>query len=463
MRNIIILSIALLALVSVSLLLSSAALAEVDDEPPRLVADITPSEAAVGQDLTFEAEVTDNVGVDGVWVEYWYDEGDRINTSMAETVTDRWAHTIAVGLGAGELHYVFHYNDSSGNWNSSEMTTLTLEDLTPPTFGEDATSPEGTTGDPITFLVNVTDDVAVQNVSVVYWSFGFFFYDDEPMEADGDAYSLDITIPDDVTGTVNYWFHAYDTSGNNATSEIFGIIIDDNDPPTGTVDQPLPGVMETGQSYQVTVSVDDNWAVWSVTIVMSLDTGEGEPKNRTQNLQNLGATFSGTVIVSTDEVGTITHHIVVEDMYQNIFVTTEEVSDLVDSIPPKIEVLVPITTTVGHDLSIEVEATDNIAIVGIQWKGLPFKPDGFFANGSFDEPGEHKVTVTVVDAAGNEDVEEFIVFVEDDVSATTVMIQIAVIIVLAVVGLMIVKWIMNKRSQEQEGDPELEDAPDEMT
>jgi hypothetical protein len=196
---------------------------------------------------------------------------------------------------------------------------------------------------------------------------------------------------------------------------------------------------------------------------MSLDTGEGEPKNRTQNLQNLGATFSGTVIVSTDEVGTITHHIVVEDMYQNIFVTTEEVSDLVDSIPPKIEVLVPITTTVGHDLSIEVEATDNIAIVGIQWKGLPFKPDGFFANGSFDEPGEHKVTVTVVDAAGNEDVEEFIVFVEDDVSATTVMIQIAVIIVLAVVGLMIVKWIMNKRSQEQEGDPELEDAPDEMT
>jgi flagellar basal body-associated protein FliL len=43
------------------------------------------------------------------------------------------------------------------------------------------------------------------------------------------------------------------------------------------------------------------------------------------------------------------------------------------------------------------------------------------------------------------------------------MIQIAVIIVLAVVGLMIVKWIMNKRSQEQEGDPELEDAPDEMT
>jgi hypothetical protein len=430
-----------------------------DDDPPWIIDDITPSTTSTGQELTFEVDVRDNIGVNDTRVEYWYGDDEPVNSSMVETVTDRWAHSIIVSPGLGDLHYVFHFVDTSGNWASSEMTTLALEDRTPPVFGEDTTTEAGTTGDPVTFRVEVTDDVAVNNVSVEYGVFGSYYYQEADMVADGDVYSLEIDLPTYLVGTMSYRFHAYDTSGNNVTSEEGGIIVEDDDPPTGIVEQTLPSEIETGGSYQVTVSVDDNVAVWTVTIVMTFDTGDGEPALRAQTLQGLGRSFSGKVLFGPGEVGTITHYIEVEDLYENYFNTSESESTVVDTIPPDMEFLIPITTQVGRKESIEVKATDNIGIVDIRWKGLPFEPDGFFANGSFDEPGEHRITVIVVDAAGNEATDNFIVFVEDDVSAATVMLQIAAILVLVVVGLVMVKWLMEKRAREQRGDPEMEDAP----
>ncbi|MCK5414701.1 MAG: hypothetical protein KAJ35_04905, partial [Thermoplasmata archaeon] len=333
------------------------------------------------------------------------------------------------------------------------------EDTTPPIFGEDTTTAEGTTGEPVTFRVNVTDDVAVQNVSVDYWVYGTLYYGTGTMDSDGDIYSFTLTLPDDIVGTVSYWFHSLDTSGNNATSEEGGIIVEDNDPPRGTVDLGLPATVETGESYQVSVSVEDNVAVWSVTVIMYLDTGADEPLYRSQSLQGFGTFFSGTVIMGTNSVGTLTHHMIIRDMYDNDFISPESVSELVDTIPPDMEFLVPLTTKVGETLFLEVKATDNIGIVDVRWKGLPFEPEGFFANGSFDEPGEYTVTVTVVDAAGNEDSNEVKVFVEDDVSATTVMVQVAVMLVLILVVLVLVKWLMDKRARERGRDPELEDSP----
>jgi hypothetical protein len=430
-----------------------------DDDPPWILDDITPSTASTGQELTFEVDVRDNIGVNYTRVEYWYGDDQAVNSSMVETVTDRWSHSIIVSPGLGDLHYIIHIVDMSGNWNSSEMTTLALEDKTPPEFGEDTTTEEGTTGDPVTFQVEVTDDVAVNNVSVEYGVYGTFYYEVADLVADGNVYSLEITLPTDMVGTVSYRFHAWDTSGNNATSEEDGIIVEDDDPPTATVELTLPAQVETGGSYQVTVSVFDNVGVWTVTIVMTFDTGRDEPSHRSQTLQGFGGTFTGNVLIGTNEVGTITHYIEVEDMYENYYNSSETVSDLVDTIPPDMDFLVPITTQVGREESIEVKATDNIGIVDVRWKGLPFKPDGFFANGSFDEPGEHRITVIVVDAAGNEATEDFVVFVEDDVSAATVMLQIAAILVLVAVGLFLVKWLVDRRSRESMGDPELEDAP----
>ncbi|UCC93313.1 MAG: hypothetical protein JSW25_01170, partial [Thermoplasmata archaeon] len=73
---------ALLALTCLSFASSAA-----DFEPPQLVDDLTPTRATAGQGLVFEAEVVDDATVEGVWVEYWYDEADPVNASMDPTVT----------------------------------------------------------------------------------------------------------------------------------------------------------------------------------------------------------------------------------------------------------------------------------------------------------------------------------------------------------------------------------------
>jgi hypothetical protein len=434
----------------------------VDDDPPELLFDITSEEAEPGGDLTFEVEVTDNIGVDGVWVEHWYGDGDPINATMEETVKNRWAHTITVERTLEALHYILHFTDVSGNWNSSEIETLALGDATPPVFVEDLTPANGTTGDPALFQVEVTDDIGVHNVTVEYWLSGFpYLTVNDSMEADGDTYTFLLSVPDELVGTVAYRFHAMDTSGNNATSEVGGIAIEDNDPPEITVVMTLPTTVNTGESYEVTVNVFDNLAVWSATLVMSLDTGDGEPIQISQYLQPVHnvSTYSGTVLILTDHVGTLSHYIIVTDHYDNSVSTIEATSQVVDTIPPEMDFLIPLTAKVGQDLFIEVEASDNIGVTEVRWDGLPFEAEGMSANGSIDKPGEYEVTVTVRDAAGNEASESFKIFVEDDVSATTVMLQVAIVLVLVVVALIVVKMLLDKRRRESSGDPELEEPP----
>ncbi len=432
----------------------------VDDDPPWLVDDLTPSEVSFGQDLTFEVEVSDNIGVAGVWIEHWYDDEGPFNLTMEESVTDRWVLTIPVAAGLGDLHYRFHVEDTSGNPNSSQVTTLSLDDTTPPVFGNDTTMSEGTTGEVVVFRVVVTDDMAIHNVTVEYGAYDGSYYDVAEMESDGDVYSYKLVVPSYMFGTMGYRFLAIDTSGNNASTEVGGIIIVDNDPPTATVVSTLPPTVGTGESHQVVVNVDDNVAVWSVTFHMELDTGEGDPLFLPLNLLDMGGSFQGTVHLSTEHVGTITHHLTVIDLYGNAVNTTPATSRLVDTIPPEMEYLVSVTTKVDKEVFLEVEATDNLGIVEVTWKGLPFEPDGMFANGTFDEPGEHKVTVTVRDAAGNEATDEFFVYVEDDSDLTTVMLQVVLVVALLVAGLLLTRWMLARRAEEGRGDPELEDAPE---
>jgi hypothetical protein len=432
----------------------------VDDDPPWIVDDLTPAEASFGDDLTFEIEVADNIGVGDVRVEHWYDEEGPLNQTMEESVTDRWVRTMTVSAGLGDLHYRFHVEDIAGNLNSSSVTTLSLGDVNPPVFGENTSSVAGTTGDPVMFRVEVTDDAAVHNVSVEYGVYGSAYYGTAEMEADGDVYSYQLVLPRYVVGTISYRFHAYDTSGNNATSDIGGIIVEDDDLPTATVVSTLPSTVGTGEGHLVVVNVDDNVGVWSVTFHMELDTGEGDPLFQPVNLQDMGGSFQATVHLSSEHVGTITHHMTVTDLYGNHVNTTVEVSELVDTISPEMDFLASVTTKAGERVSLEVDATDNIGIAEVTWKGLPFEPDGMFANGTFDEPGEHKVKVTVRDAAGNEVSDDFWVFVEDDVDPTTVMLQVALVVALVVVGLLLTRWMLVRRSLERSGDPELEDAPE---
>lgn len=434
----------------------------VDDIPPWLVEDATIGEAEVGGDLVFEVELADNIGVIGAWVEHWMTGGTPANDSMDSVVTGRWTHAITVGAGSGPLRYVFHFVDAAGNWNSTGEALVSVGDTTPPMFGENLTVAQAVTGETVVFSITVTDDVGLANITVEFGDVTYGLYQNATMNATGedDVYEFEFTIPDYFVGTVLYRFWANDTSGNLARTDIGGIIVEDAEPPTLQVVSSLPPQVNTGGRYEVSVNAADNVRIWSVTLIMSLDTGVGDPLESSQNLLSSGDSWSTFAFIGTDKLGTITFYFRVTDLYDNVVSSEEGTSVVVDTIPPQMEFMVPLTAKIGDRIQVEVKATDNIGIADVRWRGLPFEADGLFANGTIDEPGEYEVTVTVVDAAGNEAREMFTIFVEDDISPVRIMMEVLLVVVLAVVALVLVRWFLQQRRRQRGKDPELEPPPE---
>jgi parallel beta-helix repeat protein len=432
-----------------------------DNDPPGLEEDLTASKVEIGEELTFEVDVADNDEVQEVWVEYWYGDGFPTNVSMTHFLANRWVHPITIETTPGPLNYIVHFVDPSGNWASTGTRSVDTGDVSAPVFGQNQTTDRSTTGSVITFSIEVTDDVGLAWVRVEFGDIYFVIYQNETMDGTDGVYTYEYTVPPTLVGTMFYRFHANDTSGNLASSDIGAIIIDDDDPPTVQVVKTLPTTVGTGEKYEVTVNALDNVDIWEVMVNMSLSDGEGVIHTRTQYLQDFGGSWSGFLIMDTDSVGTLTYSIIVEDLYGNSVTTEDHTSQLVDTIAPTTHFMVPITAKVGEEISATLDADDNIGIVDIRWEGLPFDADGLIANGTIDEPGTYEVRVTVVDAAGNEASEEFTIFVEDDVTVAQVLFQIAVILVLVVVGLVIMKWLYDKRLKDRGNDPELEEPPGE--
>ncbi|RLF76270.1 MAG: hypothetical protein DRN42_01350, partial [Thermoplasmata archaeon] len=102
-------------------------------------ADYTPSTATTGEQLNFSVNVTDDVAVYGVWVEYWYGTGSHTNSTMTQGTGDIWYHIITVADTLDTLHYIFHANDTSDNWNETSMKNITITDNDRPVFGTDGT------------------------------------------------------------------------------------------------------------------------------------------------------------------------------------------------------------------------------------------------------------------------------------------------------------------------------------
>ncbi|MCD6383765.1 MAG: right-handed parallel beta-helix repeat-containing protein, partial [Thermoplasmata archaeon] len=83
-----------------------------DTIPPRIT-DSTTDSPTTGESFTFNATVTDERGVYGVWVEYWYGtSGTHYNVSMTNVGGNQWDYTITVADTLDTLHYIFHANDT---------------------------------------------------------------------------------------------------------------------------------------------------------------------------------------------------------------------------------------------------------------------------------------------------------------------------------------------------------------
>ena len=229
-----------------------------DTEPPEIRHDaIAPT--VVGQTINITANVTDNVGVDAVYLNYAGVNGTTYNVSMQKW-GGNYSYDIPGQNNTGIVEYFIWANDTSGNANQTGNYTVQIIDITAP---EIVHTPEPSVNvfDTINITASVTDDVAVdfvflnytdvhgdyQNISMAKWNGNWSF-----------------GIPGQTnTGVVQYFIWANDTSNNanmtmNYTIQIYDVtapIITHAPPPATPVNTPITIVANVTDD----VGVDEVW------------------------------------------------------------------------------------------------------------------------------------------------------------------------------------------------------------
>ncbi len=216
----------------------------VDNDKPIFGQDTTSSTALTGGRVTFRTEVTDNIEIDKVHLEYWFGTDTGTGTHANDTMSLvtgsgpgselEFSHTVTVPHILDVLHFIFHAVDTSGNWEHTAERALIIEDTLRPGFGPDKTPTGPTTGDEFGFNIEVWDNIAVQEVRVEYW-FGFDKVSQKNVsmtraEDWEHVWNYSITIGHSLD-RLNYIFYAKDTSGNDNVTTVKELIVIDNDKP----------------------------------------------------------------------------------------------------------------------------------------------------------------------------------------------------------------------------------------
>ena len=282
-------------IVVLALLLAGTVLAA-DTELPTIDADNSPATATTGDPYYFNVTVSDNDSVAKVWVEYW------LGNSASHTTLDlqRTAGNDKTGM-YGEtmtmpddtillLWYFVHAEDASTNTNLTLVRSVVILDNDRPEL-VDETNATGTTGDPIYFRVNVTDNIGIADVRVEYW-----FEDDQANSTNtsmgvksiygigNGTYEFPGPVPSDFVGTVNYIVSCYDLLFNNVSSQDMMTTTDNDGPVIGPDTSDTAGT--TGDGIHFVVHVGDNIVISSFCPAVILTSSNPEV-----NFINLFSTF----------------------------------------------------------------------------------------------------------------------------------------------------------------------------
>lgn len=115
---------------------------QVTDNDKPVIVDHTASTAQAGDPFSFNATVTDNIRVESVFVEYWFDNATHTNLTMIAVGDSLWQRTIVVNLSSVILHYLISAKDSSGNWQRTVVKVVLISPDSPPGTPQ---APTGTT------------------------------------------------------------------------------------------------------------------------------------------------------------------------------------------------------------------------------------------------------------------------------------------------------------------------------
>lgn len=329
----------------------------VEDNDDPVIQDDSLTTGTTGEVFQCNFSVTDNIGIESVWLEYWMGNGPHSNLSVGSS----GLYKINISIGSDSLDplsYVIHSNDTSGNWFSTDQRTVNISDNDPVIFGNDLTPGHGSTGGSLSFSVEAFDNIHIQSIWVEYWS-GTGPHMNISMSGPG-PFEHNMEIPSSSVDPVHYIFSANDSSNNwNSTPEKTVQIIDD-DPASFDLDL-TPSTGSTGDEFIFMVQLSDNIKIESVWVEYWF--GSGPHENIT--MEDDGE-YTYIITIPEDSLDVLRYIFRVKDISNNWNESKISIVEIIDNDKPSFgqdNILQEIGT--GETLSFSIHSYDNIQVSSV--------------------------------------------------------------------------------------------------
>ncbi len=346
-----------------------------DDTPPVFISDQSKSFATTGDNYTIELILKDNVCIDHVIIEYWYDseesteiilniEGEGLGTEQI------CSNNITIPLNSlDHLFYRYHFRDKEGNWwtsGPSAVVEIILKDNDPPEVNS-YMEYLPTTGDPFHFSINITDNIDGFYIVEAYllWTYANDWDNFTNLTLSFDSAqkrwnSSSFNIQQNSLEMLNYSIRALDGSGNWMISNHTSFVLD-NDRPEMISDQ-SPSTGTTGDPITFSLTARDNIDVTRVDLSLSFVDGK--------SYKNIPMTKTGSDIWSITKnldhtLGDCLYHFTIYDSSKNFITTSLSTISISDNDPPEFfsDMCSKTTYTGKIDYSFRIIIYDNIEII----------------------------------------------------------------------------------------------------
>lgn len=141
---------------------------DAEDNKKPIIYDLTDGNPRTGESFQITADISDNKGVDSVWLKYKLHLKDGASNAYNRSMdsVDSYFYSINVDEDAVDLDYTIFAKDKSGNLNSSSKNVKVIDDISPDV--EDTTSTIPLAGESFKVTADVTDNIEVESVSLEY-------------------------------------------------------------------------------------------------------------------------------------------------------------------------------------------------------------------------------------------------------------------------------------------------------
>ncbi|MFC1728295.1 Ig-like domain-containing protein [Nanoarchaeota archaeon] len=362
----------------------------VQDTTKPSVSTIEPTNVNEDVSTTYNATVYD---LDGVTSCNLYIDG-TLNGSMSITGGVLAERTVTVTT-PGSYQFLANCTDATGNYNDTSTTTVTINDITAPTWDETPQNQIVGHETDFSYDVNASDNVAIDTYSV----------DNSNFSISGAGVITNTTLLSVGVHSLN--ISVNDTS-NNKLSEVITVTVQDTTKPSVSTIEPTNVNEDVSTTYNATVYDLDGVTTCNLfidgTLNGSMSITGGVLAERTLTVTTPGS--YQFLANCTDATGN----------YNDTSTTTVTINDI--TAPTWDETPQNQIAEYGTDFSYDVNASDNVAIdtYSVDNSNFSISGAGVITNTTLLSVGVHSLNISVNDTSNNKLSEVITVTVNDTIA-----------------------------------------------